>query len=149
MLFLYASLRHRVYGVSLLIRVDQLPSAARVPAAPGEAAQVPSLLSPVVAPKNRPPQVGVVAGVGDVLAGDPDRVAVHGSRAVVTPAGARRVADLRLVAGEAVVLGGALSAGDDVPRADADDRIDRRVGGARVEAVAGGGERHHAAPARR
>ena len=45
------------YGVSWLIRVDQLPSAARVPAAPGEAAHVPSLLSPVVAPKNWPPHV--------------------------------------------------------------------------------------------
>ena len=45
------------YGVSLLMRVDQLPRAARVPAAPGEGAHVPSLLSPVEAPKNRPPQV--------------------------------------------------------------------------------------------
>lgn len=46
--------RHQ--GVNLLIRVDQLPSAARVPAAPGDGAQVPSLLSPVLAPKKRPPQ---------------------------------------------------------------------------------------------
>lgn len=45
------------YGVNLLMNVDQLPRAERGPAAPGEAAQVPSLLSPVVAPKKRPPQV--------------------------------------------------------------------------------------------
>ena len=46
------------YGVSFAMCVDQFPSAARGPAAPGDGAQVPSLLSPVVAPKNRPPQVG-------------------------------------------------------------------------------------------
>lgn len=45
------------YGVSLLMYVDQLPSAARGPAAPGVEAQVPSLLSPLVAPNSRPPQV--------------------------------------------------------------------------------------------
>ena len=124
----------RRYGVSLLIRVDQLPSAARVPGPWLAPAQVPSRLSPVPPAKNGPPQVGVVAGVGDVLAGDPDRVAVDGGGAVVAPAGARRVADLRLVAREAVVLRGALAAGDDVPGADADVRVDRRVGRARVEA---------------
>jgi len=49
--------RNTSYGVNLLMYVDQLPSAARGPAAPGVGAQVPSLLSPLVAPKNRPPQV--------------------------------------------------------------------------------------------
>src|SRR5689334_13398482 len=43
---------------------------------------------------------GVIAGLGDVLTGDPDRVAVHSGRAVVAPAGARRAANLRLVASE-------------------------------------------------
>src|SRR5712691_13292260 len=43
--------------------------------------------------EERAAPVGVVAGAGDVLAGDPDRVAVHGRCPVVTPAGARRVAD--------------------------------------------------------
>src|SRR5438128_2965690 len=47
----------RGYGVSFVMRVDQLPRAERGPAAPGDAAHVPSLLSPVVAPKNRPPHV--------------------------------------------------------------------------------------------
>src|SRR3954453_11889208 len=45
------------YGVTWLTLVDQLPSAVRDPAAPGEGAQVPSLLSPVVALKNCPPHV--------------------------------------------------------------------------------------------
>src|SRR5262245_37135566 len=45
------------YGVNLLIRVDQLPSAARTPGAPGAVAHVPRRLSPLVAPKNRPPHV--------------------------------------------------------------------------------------------
>ena len=45
------------YGLSFAMCVDQLPSADRGPAAPGDGAQVPSLLSPVVAPKNRPPHV--------------------------------------------------------------------------------------------
>src|SRR5438552_15452943 len=37
----------------------------------------------------------VVAGVGDVLAGDPDRVPVRGCCAIVAPPLARRVAYLR------------------------------------------------------
>jgi hypothetical protein len=55
------------YGVSLLIRVDQLASAVRVPGVPGvpdaggpklnvPPAQVPSRLSPVPPAKNGPPQ---------------------------------------------------------------------------------------------
>src|SRR6266511_1325756 len=84
----------------------------------------------------------VVAGVGDVLAGDPDRVAVHGCGAVVAPAGPRRVAaDLLLVAREAVVH--RESGGGVVPRSDARDRVDRRVCGTRVRGVAGVRERGH------
>ena len=45
------------YGVSLLIRVDQLPNAALVPGAPADGAHVPRRLSPVPPVKNGPPQV--------------------------------------------------------------------------------------------
>lgn len=45
------------YGVNLLMRVDQLASAVRVPGAPAVAAHVPSKLSPVPPVKNGPPQV--------------------------------------------------------------------------------------------
>src|SRR5436190_842835 len=45
------------YGVSLLIRVDQLPSAARVPGPWLAPPQVPSRLSPVPPAKNGPPQL--------------------------------------------------------------------------------------------
>lgn len=45
------------YGVNLLIRVDQLPIAARVPIPPGVPAQVPSRLSPDPPLKKGPPQV--------------------------------------------------------------------------------------------
>ena len=113
-------------------------------------AQVPSRLSPVPPAKNGPPQVGVVARVGDVLAGDPDRVAVDGCGSVVAPASARRVADLRLVAREAVVLRGTEAAGTIVPRTDAGvaRRWPRRPAlGLVVSPVAGEG--HHAASARR
>ena len=57
-----------------------------------------------VASKERATPIGVAAGVGDVLAGDPDRVPVHGSRAVISPTRPRRVAHLRFIAGKAVVL---------------------------------------------
>src|SRR4051794_35228748 len=58
----------------------------------------------------------VIARVGDVLAGDPDRVAVHRSSAVVAPARANgdtgcRGAPLLFVAGEAVLCGRSLSMG--------------------------------------
>src|SRR4029450_11186548 len=43
---------------------------------------------------------------------DPDRAAVHCCGAVVAPAGARRVADLGLVAGEAIVRARASAARD-------------------------------------
>src|SRR5690349_12136501 len=51
--------------------------------------------------EERAAPVGVVAGTGaGHLAGEPDRVAVDRGRPVVTPAGAWRIADLRLVARE-------------------------------------------------
>src|SRR5580765_3690657 len=74
----------------------------------------------------------VAARLGDVLARDPDRVPDHGCRAVIAPAGAWRVADLRLVAREAVVLHGSCATRNDVPGTDACVRVDRRVGSARV-----------------
>jgi hypothetical protein len=52
---LFPSQKH--YGVSSLIRVDQLPSAERTPTPPGEPAHVPSRLSPLPPAKNGPPQV--------------------------------------------------------------------------------------------
>src|SRR4051794_13728749 len=84
--------------------------------------------------EERPAPGRVVAGLGNVFAGDPDRVAVDGRRAVVAPAGARRgAADLLRVAGEAVGRRGPRAAVDDIPGADAAERVDRRVGRARVE----------------
>src|SRR5262249_58275769 len=81
-------------------------------------------------------------------AGDPDRVAIDRRRAVVAPARADRVREpLLLVAGESIVRGSAEATGDVVPGADADDRVDRRVRGARVRGVTRVGERHHAAAA--
>src|SRR5919201_2128385 len=54
--------------------------------------------------EERAAPIGVVASVGDVLAGDPDRVAIDGRCSVVAPAGADRGREPRLlVAGEAVV----------------------------------------------
>src|SRR5690242_6744235 len=71
--------------------------------------------------EERAAPVGVVAGVGDVLAGDPDRIAIDRRRAVVAPAGADRVReDLLLVAGEPIVRGRAGAAGEIGPGADAD-----------------------------
>src|SRR5438034_4604389 len=87
--------------------------------------------------------------MGDVLAGDPDRVAIHGCSTVVTPAGAGWVADLGLVAREAVVLRSTLATGDDAPCANASDPVERGEGRAWVQAVAGRRERHHAPAAGR
>src|SRR5205809_5775142 len=65
-------------------------------------------------PEEAPSPCGVVARVGDVLAGDPDRVAVNGRRTVVAPARADGVREpLRLVTGEAVVHCGTIPAWDD------------------------------------
>src|SRR5258708_3480260 len=66
------------------------------------------------------------ATLADVLGGDPDGIAVHGSRTVVTPARAYRVGeDLGLVAGEAVLEASAL--GRDVHRARADLGVDAGI----------------------
>src|SRR6059036_3554173 len=50
------------YGVNLLIRVDQLPSAARAPGPWLAPPHVPSRLSPVPPAKNGPPQLTYVQG---------------------------------------------------------------------------------------
>src|SRR2546422_699800 len=74
------------------------------------------------ADEERPAPVGVVARVSDVLAGDPDRLAVHGRCAVVAPTRADREGEpLRLVAREPVVRGSTRAAGDVGPNADACD----------------------------
>src|SRR5205823_7916346 len=98
--------------------------------------------------EERPAPVGVVATLSDVLAGYPDRVAIHDCGAVVAPASTRRISDLRLVAGESVGLRGTGAAIDHVPRADAGDRVDRRKGSARVKVVTRRGKGNHTAPAR-
>src|SRR6185437_15470779 len=68
--------------------------------------------------EERAAPVDVVAGVGDVLAGDPDRVAIDRRRAVVAPACADAVREhLLLVAGEPVVCGNAGATGHVVPLA--------------------------------
>src|SRR5215472_15283834 len=86
--------------------------------------------------EERAAPVGVVAGVGDVLAGDPDRIAIDRRRAVVAPARADRVREvLLLVAREPIVRGSADPTWDVIPRADADERVDWRVRRARVRAV--------------
>src|SRR5690348_2333643 len=98
--------------------------------------------------EERAAPVGVVAGVGDVLAGDPDRVAIDRRGAVVAPArtdGVREV--LLLVAREPIVCGSAEATGNVVPGADAGERVDRRVRRARVGGVTRVGEGHHAATA--
>ena len=81
------------------------------------------------------------AALADVLAGDPDVLAVEAGRAVVAPTGPWRVADLRLVAGEPVVE--TESGTRDVDVTDADLGIDRRVGGAGEVVLTDQGERHH------
>src|SRR5712691_8690228 len=86
--------------------------------------------------EERAAPVGVVAGAGDVLAGDPDRVSVARRRPVVGPACADAVREhLLLVAGEPVVCGSAEATGDVGPGAGAGVRVDRRVRRARVRGV--------------
>src|SRR6266511_3372628 len=83
--------------------------------------------------EERPAPVGVVAGVGDVLAGDPDRVTVHRCGAVVAPARADPGREPRLlVTREPVIRGSAGATRHDVPRADTGECINRRIAGARV-----------------
>src|SRR5947207_12356742 len=77
---------------------------------------------------------GVVARVTDVLAGDPDGVAVHRSSAVVTPARPDRIGEpLLFVAGEPVVGSGAFTTRNETPVTDACLRVDRRIRGARIQ----------------
>src|SRR5260370_32790723 len=95
---------------------------------------------PAADKKERATPIGVDAGVGDVLAGDPDRVPVHSSRAEISPTRPRRVAHLRFIAGKPVVLRGSAPAGDVVPQADTAERVNPRIGGAWGRGVTGGGE---------
>src|SRR6266498_4960871 len=87
-----------VLAYSLVLRSQladpRRPVAERGPGA-GPVARTGARAQQVVAGSAREERASpgrVVAGVGDVLAGDPDRVAVHGCGAVVAPAGPRRVA---------------------------------------------------------
>ena len=73
---------------------------------------------------------GVVARSGNVLARNPDCVAIDRRCTVITPPGPRWVAHLRLVAGKAIV---SRRAGRrDVHVARACDRVDGRIRGTRV-----------------
>src|SRR5437899_2808115 len=78
------------------------------------------------------------------LAGDPDRVAVNGSRAVVAPARSDRVGGpLLLVAGETVVTRSSTRR-DDMRVADTNRRVDRRIRRARIRRGVCVRERHYA-----
>src|SRR6185437_15968393 len=125
--------------------VSQRGPGARAMAGPGAGAE-----QVVARPtgEERTAPGGVVAGVCDVLARDPHVVAVHRGGAVVAPTGPRRVADLGLVAAEAVIRGLSGPTGHDRPRADTGQRVDRGVRGARVGGITGVGEGHHPTPAR-
>src|SRR5215831_12311580 len=81
------------------------------------------------------PPGGVIAGLCDVLAGDPDRVAIDSRCTIITPARAQRI-NLRFVAGKAVGSRLTLATRNIVPGTNADKGIDRRVGGAWVERIA-------------
>src|SRR5262245_28051844 len=73
------------------------------------------------------------ARLGDVLGRDPQGAAVGHRGPVVTPAGAGRVADERLVVGEAVVDTDAL--GRDADRAEPAEQVDPGIRGAREVVV--------------
>src|SRR6266702_1163638 len=79
----------------------------------------------------------------DVLASNPDRVAIYSRRTVITPAGARRVANLRFIAGKAIVRRGSLAARNNVPGTNAYKGINRREGRAWIEGIASSGECHY------
>ncbi len=86
--------------------------------------------------KERAAPIDVVTAIVDVLAGDPDGIAVHGGCAEVTPARAERVwVVLLLVTRKAIVRGICCVARDVGPRTDAGERVDRRIRGGRVRAV--------------
>src|SRR5437762_8872375 len=95
--------------------------------------------------KERTAPVGVVAGVSlGELAGDPDRVAVNGSRAVVAPARSDRIGKpLLLVAGETVVTRSSTRR-DDVRVADAERPIYGRIRRTRIRRGVCVRERHYA-----
>src|SRR6185295_4209525 len=88
--------------------------------------------------------LGQGAGLADVLAGDPDVLAVDGGCAVVAPAGsggARRVAERLVLRG--AVLRAEAGPGDE-DGAGSGAAIEGGVRGGREEAVADQGEGHHA-----
>src|SRR5713226_6850184 len=91
--------------------------------------------------------IRVSARIGDIFAGDPDGVAVHGSRSVVSPARARGVPHFGLIAGETIVLGSTCSAVDDVPRTNANDGVNRCEAGARAQSITSGREADDSASA--
>src|SRR6266498_1081574 len=152
-----------VLAYSLVLRSQladpRRPVAERGPGA-GPVARTGARAQQVVAGSAREERASpgrVVAGVGDVLARDPDRVAVHRSCTVVPPAWADRdarvcglVAPLSLVAREAVFGCSSLSIwACERPRAGADKRVNRSIGGTWISVVARVGERHHTTTARR
>lgn len=88
--------------------------------------------------------LGEGAALVDVFVRDPDRVAAGHGGAVVTPAGPRRVADERLVAGEPV--GHALALGRDPDRSRTRLEVQAGVGRARIVVGADQGERDDGPP---
>src|SRR5258708_26713075 len=58
---------------------------------------------PAAAKKERATPIGVDAAVGDVLAGDPDLVPVHATRANISPTRPRRAAHQRFIPGKPVL----------------------------------------------
>src|SRR6266536_2006568 len=123
----------RAGGGAVVLRSDPADTGAPVAERGARATTAPD--------RSREP-LGERAGLPDVLGGDPERVAVGRGRAVVAPAGPRRVADERLVAGEPVRRAEALRG--DVDRSDTGARVEARVGGARVVAGADQREGDHA-----
>src|SRR5689334_3614610 len=85
------------------------------------------------ADEERTAPISIVATTGNILAGDPDRVAIDSRCTIITPARANWVREhLRLVPCETIFRCRSRTAIDNVPCANADERIDRRIGCARI-----------------
>src|SRR4051812_21107420 len=119
------------YALGRELADERRPVSNRCPGA-GAASRAGTRAEQVVAGAAREERAApgrVVARVPDVLAGNPDGVAVRRGSAVVAPARSRRIAaHLLLVAREAVVDCGTLAARNVVPRPDTGIGVDRRIG---------------------
>src|SRR6266566_6396975 len=108
---------------------------ARVPVGQGAACAT-------ATPKGRGFVLGKCACLSDVLRGYPDGTAVGYCGTVVTPAGARGVADIKFVAGETIRR--AQPSFRHMYITDANNCINRGIGGTRVIVRADQGKGHHA-----